>query len=265
MLNPNKKDIQDTLFPRSPENTFFLFGDIMLFTMKFFPRLFTPPYEWNEVLRQVFQLGYKSLFLVSISSFIIGLVMTIHLIPAMRIYGVEDMVPNMAAISIIREIGPVITALVCAGKIGSAIGAEIGSMKVTEQIDAMSISGVDAYQYLVVTRVLATTLCLPILIVYSCTVALAGSFMAANLEDQMSLPLFVSTAFEFMYFHDIIPSLIKSFFFGFAIGIIGCYYGFRTEKGAAGVGRSAHSSVVVSSIILFFIDMLVVEIAHLFY
>jgi phospholipid/cholesterol/gamma-HCH transport system permease protein len=267
MLKSAKKEtsLVKNIFINNTGNLLYHVGDIMLFSLQFFPKLITPPYEWSEVLKQIYKLGYKSLFLVGISSFIIGLVMTIHLIPSMRVYGVEDMIPNMAAISIIREIGPVITALVCAGKIGSAIGAEIGSMKVTEQIDAMSISGVDPYRYLVVTRVFATSLCLPLLIIYSCTIALAGAFLAENLEDQMSLSLFLTTAFKLMFFHDIIPTLVKSLFFGYTIGMVGCYYGFITEKGASGVGKSAHSSVVTSSIIIFFIDMLVVEIAHLFY
>lgn len=267
MSDPAKKGTLParSVFLTSLENILYQFGDLTRFTMKFFPKLVTPPYEWNEVFRQVLQLGYKSLFLVSVSSFIIGLVMTIHLIPAMRVYGVESMVPNMAAISIIREIGPVITALVCAGKIGSAVGAEIGSMKVTEQIDAMAISGVDPYRYLYVTRALATSLCLPLLIVYSCAMGLVGAFVAENLEDQMNLSLFISIGFDYLFFHDIIPTLVKSLFFGFTIGIVGCYYGSKTEKGASGVGRSAHAAVVTSSIIIFFLDMLVVEIAHLFY
>lgn len=247
------------------KNLFFDIGDMSVFTFRFFRLLFRPPFEIAEVMRQLYRLGYRSMFLVTVSSFIIGLVMTIHLIPAMRVYGVESMVPNMAAISIIREIGPVVTALVCSGKIGSAIGAEIGAMKVTEQIEAMNISGVDSYRYLVVTRVIATSVCLPILIIYSCAMGLVGAFVAENLQDEMTLRLFITVGFDFMYFHDIIPTLIKSFLFGFAIGIVGCYYGHKTQKGAMGVGKSAHTSVVTSSLIIFFIDMLVVEIAHLFY
>ncbi|HEY8399633.1 MAG TPA: ABC transporter permease [Cytophagaceae bacterium] len=253
------------IFSFSPGNILYKIGEISLFSFRFIPKLFTPPFEGYEIVRQIYIIGYKSLPLVTISSFIIGFVMTIHLIPAMRTFGVEDMVPNMSAISIIREIGPVITALVCAGKIGSAVGAEIGSMKVTEQIDAMSITGVDSYRYLVVTRVLATSISLPVLIIYACTIALTGGFVAEAIEDQMSFNLFIFKSFEFIYFHDIIPTLIKSVLFGFTIGIVGCYYGFKTEKGALGVGKSAHLSVVTSSIIIFFIDMLVVEIAHLFY
>jgi phospholipid/cholesterol/gamma-HCH transport system permease protein len=252
-------------FPESIRCFFEDIANISLFSWKFFRLAFKRPYEINEILKQMFQIGYKSLFLVTISSFIIGYVMTMHTIPVLRRYGAEAMVPNMTAIAIIREIGPVITGLVCAGKIGSAIGAEIGSMKVTEQINAMSISGVDPYHFLVVTRVIATSFSLPILIIYSSAVAMIGTYVVETSAIHMSVNLFISTAFSFFFFHDIIPTVIKSFLFGYAIGIIGCYYGYQTEKGAAGVGRSAHAAVVTSSLIIFFIDMLVVEIAHLFY
>jgi phospholipid/cholesterol/gamma-HCH transport system permease protein len=247
------------------KNAFFNIGDILVFTWKFFRLLFKPPFEFKEVIKQIFVLGYKSLVLVGVSSFIIGFVMTVHLIPAIRRYGAESMVPNMSVVSIIREIGPVITALVCSGKIGSAIGAELGSMKVTEQIDAMSISGVDPYHYLVVTRVLATSICVPLLSIYSGFIALCGAYLAEVIEERMTLDLFISSGFDFLFYHDIIPTIVKTFLFGFDIGIIGCYYGYNTVKGAAGVGESTHSSVVISSLIIFFIDLLVVEIAHMFY
>lgn len=187
------------------------------------------------------------------------------MIPVMRKYGVEAMVPNMAALSIVREIGPVLTSLVCAGKIGSSIGAEIGSMKVTDQIDAMYISGVDAYHFLVMTRVIATTICVPLLIIFGAAVGMVGAFIAENLQGKMSAPLFITSSFGFFYFHDVIPSVIKSILFGFIIGIVGCFYGFRTTKGAAGVGKASHASVVSSSLLIFFVDMLVVEVAQLFY
>lgn len=247
------------------KNSLFAIGDIGMFTWKFFPLMFRRPYEIGEIIRQMFFLGYRSLFLVGATSFIIGMVLTMHLIPATRQFGAEEMVPDMAAISIIREIGPVITALVCSGKLGSSIGAEIGSMKVTEQLDAMAVSGIDPYQYLVVTRVLATTICLPLLIIYSAAIALSGSFFIEHIEENMSFTHFINSAFDFFYFHDIIPTLIKAILFGFTIGIIGCYYGYRTTKGAAGVGKSSHHAVVTSSLIIFFIDFLVVEIAHQFY
>jgi phospholipid/cholesterol/gamma-HCH transport system permease protein len=253
------------ILPESLKYFFCDIADMSIFPWRFFKLVFKRPYEINEILKQMYQIGYKSLFLVTVSSFIIGYVMTMHTIPVLRRYGAEAMVPNMTAIAIIREIGPVITGLVCAGKIGSAIGAEIGSMKVTDQINAMSISGVDAYHYLVVTRVLATSFSLPILIVYSSVVALFGTFVVENSAIHMGMDLFISSAFSFFFFHDIIPTMIKSFLFGFAIGVVGCYYGYQTEKGAAGVGRSAHAAVVTSSLIIFFIDMLVVQIAHLLY
>lgn len=246
-------------------DSLFTIGDLGAFTGKFFSMMLKRPYEVEEIIWQMFILGYRSLFLVGAASFIIGMVMTMHLIPATRQFGAEEMVPDMAAISIIREIGPVITALVCSGKLGSSIGAEIGSMKVTEQLDAMAVSGIDPYHYLVVTRVLATTLCLPLLIIFSAAIALVGAFVAEHLEENMSFTHFITSAFDFFYYHDIIPSLIKAVLFGFTIGIVGCYYGYKTTKGASGVGKSSHNSVVTSSLIIFFIDFLVVEIAHLFY
>jgi phospholipid/cholesterol/gamma-HCH transport system permease protein len=253
------------ILPDSLKYFFCEVADMSIFFWKFFKTIVKRPYEFNEILKQMFQIGYKSLFLVSVSSFIIGYVMTMHTIPVLRRYGAEAMVPNMTAIAMIREICPVITALVCSGKIGSAIGAEIGSMKVTEQINAMSISGVDPYHFLVVTRVVATSLSLPLLIIYSSLVALLGTYIVENGAIHMSMSFFISSAFSYFFFHDIIPTVIKSFIFGFTIGIIGCYYGYKTEKGAAGVGSSAHAAVVTSSLIIFFIDMLVVEIAHVFY
>lgn len=234
------------------------------FAVKFFALVWKPPYEWSEWIRQMFSLGYKSLFLVCSAAFIIGLVMTIQLIPTMENYGAAQMVPNMVAISMIREIGPVLTALVVSGKVSSAIGAEIGSMKVTEQIDAMSISGVDPYHYLVITRVMATTFCLPVLIIIACGVAVFGSFIAVNLKMDMSVRMFISQSFDYMYYYDVTPSVIKSFVFGFVIGIVGCYYGYHAEKGTSGVGKAAHNSVVTASLLIFFVDLLSAEISQWF-
>jgi phospholipid/cholesterol/gamma-HCH transport system permease protein len=245
-------------------NYFFQFGKMTAFLMKFFALVWKPPYKFNELLWQMFYLGYKSLFLVGTAAFIIGLVMTIQLIPTMENYGAEQMVPNMVAISMIREIGPVVTALVVSGKVSSAIGAEIGSMKVTEQIDSMSISGVDPYHYLVITRVLATTITLPLLVIFAGGIAMIGSYVGVNLKMDMSTNMFISIAFDYVYFYDVTPSIIKSFVFGFVVGIVGCFYGYKAEKGTAGVGRAAHRSVVTSSLLFFFVDLVSAEISQWF-
>src|ERR1041384_6999049 len=130
-------------------------GETAKFAGRFFREVFMPPYEFKEVIRQSYEIGYRSLPLVGITAFIIGLVITLQSRPTLEEFGAESWLPAMVGISIIREIGPVIIALICAGKIGSSIGAELGSMKVTEQIDAMEVSGTNPLKYLVVTRVLA--------------------------------------------------------------------------------------------------------------
>jgi phospholipid/cholesterol/gamma-HCH transport system permease protein len=171
----------------------------------------------------------------------------------------------MISISIIREIGPVITALICAGKIGSRIGAELGSMRVTEQIDAMEVSGTNPFKYLVATRILATTLMLPLLVILADTIALYGTFLAVNIKGAVSFQLFFNQVFETLEYSDLLPSIVKSIFFGFAIGLIGCYMGFNSKKGTEGVGNSANSAVVISSLMIFIIDLVAVQIADLFY
>jgi phospholipid/cholesterol/gamma-HCH transport system permease protein len=189
-----------------------------------------------------------------------GLVLTMQLRPAMLDYGVESQIPAIVGIAIIREIGPVITALIFAGKIGSSIGAELGSMKVTEQIDAMEVSGTNPFKYLVVTRVLAATLMLPILVMLGDAISLYGSWLGVNIKSTTSLNLFWTQVVDTLSFTDVLPAYIKSYFFGFAVGIIGCYKGYNSKKGTEGVGMSANSAVVISSVLIFIIDLLAVQV-----
>jgi phospholipid/cholesterol/gamma-HCH transport system permease protein len=171
----------------------------------------------------------------------------------------------MVSIAIFREIGPVITALICAGRISSGIGAELGAMKVTEQIDAMEVSGTNPMKFVVTTRVLATTLTVPVLVIIADTLAMLGTYVAINLKENMSVPLFIELAFNSVDFIDVIPATIKSFFFGYFIGLIGCYKGYQTHLGTESVGMAANSAVVSASFAIFIIDLIAVEIAHLFY
>ncbi len=236
-------------------------GDIARFAARFFKQWFKPRYEIAEFIRQCFVIGYKSFPLVGLTAFIMGLVLTMQLRPSMEDYGVAFQLPAIVGIAIVREIGPVITALIFAGKIGSSIGAELGSMKVTEQIDAMEVSGTNPFKYLVVTRVLAATLMLPVLVLLGDAISLYGSWLGVNIRGNTSFHLFWTQVFDNLSFNDVIPAFVKSFFFGFAVGIIGCYKGYNSSKGTEGVGRSANSAVVVSSISIFIIDLLAVQIA----
>ena len=238
-------------------------GDIGRFIFRFFAEAFKPRYEFAELLRQCFYIGYKSLPLVAITAFIMGLVITIQSRPTLVEFGAEGWLPKMVSVSLVREIAPVITALICAGKIGSGIGAELGSMKVTEQIDAMEVSGTNPFKYLIATRVMATTFMIPILGILADAVSLYGGYLGTNIHGVVSWDLYWNQVFDTLTYGDIVPSITKTFFFGFAIGIIGCYKGYYSDKGTEGVGRSANAAVVISSLLVFIIDLLAVQITDL--
>lgn len=238
-------------------------GAIAKFTGRFFSMGVKPRYEIKEFLTQCYIIGYRSLPLIGLTGFIMGLVLTMQLRPSLVNYGVEAQLPVMVGIAIVREIGPVITALIFAGKIGSSIGAELGSMKVTEQIDAMEVSGTNPFKYLVATRVLAATLMLPILTVLGDAISMLGAYIGVNIRSVTSFHLFFTQIFNSLSFGDATPAVVKTFFFGFAVGIIGCYKGYNSSKGTRGVGSSANSAVVLSSVVIFIIDLLAVQLTDL--
>jgi phospholipid/cholesterol/gamma-HCH transport system permease protein len=247
------------------ERFFIEIGDFSYFTKRFFKEVFSRPFEFKELLKQCYNIGNKSLLLVSVTAFIIGLVITLQTRPTLQEFGAEAWMPSMVSISIIREIGPVIIALTFAGRIASGIGAELGSMRVTEQIDAMEVSGTNPFKYLVVTRVVAATLMLPILVIIGDAIALYGSYIVENLKGDVSFRLYFNKALNALAFTDVIPATIKTFFFGFAIGLVGCYKGFNCEKGTVGVGLAANTAVVFASMLLFILDFIAVFITDIFF
>lgn len=257
------KDIKNSVFLF--ERFFAETGSLALFAGKFFKELFKRPFEYKEFLKQCYQVGNRSLFLVGITGFIIGLVFTLQSRPKMMELGAVAWIPSMVSISIVKEIGPIITALICAGRIGSGIGAELGSMRVTEQIDAMEVSGTNPFKFLVVTRILSTTLMVPLLVVLSNGIALWGSYLIENIKGDVSLTLYFDEAFRGLNFSDVMPSTIKTFFFGFAIGLVGCYKGYHCKHGTAGVGLTANAAVVEASLLVFILDFIAVLITDLFY
>jgi phospholipid/cholesterol/gamma-HCH transport system permease protein len=240
-------------------------GNVVFFITRFFKEAFRPPFESKEFLRQCYTIGYKSLPLVAITGFIMGLVLTLQSRPTLAKFGAESWLPGMVALSLIREIAPVITALICAGKVSSGIGAELGSMKVTEQIDAMEVSAVNPYKYLVVTRILASTLMIPLLVIFADGIGIFGGFVGINIHSDFNLVNYSTKVLESLDFLDIVPATIKTFFFGFAIGMIGCYKGFTAANGTKSVGIAANSAVVLASLTIFIIDMLAVQITDLFF
>lgn len=246
------------------DNEFFReVGEISKFTARFFTEVIKPKQEWSEFINQCYWIGYKTLSLVSVTGFIMGLVLTIQSRPTLLEFGAASLLPAMVSVSLVREITPVITSLICAGKIGSGIGAELGSMRVTEQIDAMEVSGTNPFKYLVVTRVLASTLMVPVLSVLAIGISLFGGYLGANIRGDVSWTLYWFQAYDALSFSDLIPALVKTFFFGFAIGIVGCFKGYNSKKGTEGVGRSATTAVIVASLLVFVIDLIAVQITDL--
>ncbi len=238
-------------------------GEFTIFVSRFFKEVFNFPFEGAEFMRQTFFIGNRSFGLVITTGFIMGMVLTLQSRPTLEDFGAEAWLPQMVSISIIREIGPVITALICAGKVGSGIGAELGSMKVSEQIEAMEVSGSNPYKYLVVTRVLASSIMLPILVLCADFTGLIGSFLAANIDGDVSLILFVNQAMSSVRFSDVIPATIKSVVFGFFIGVIGCYKGFNASRGTESVGTASNEAVISASLMVFIIDVIAVQLTNL--
>lgn len=250
-----KKDIA-TLF-------FSDLGNMALFVARTTKEMFSRDFEFKEFLRQCFEIGNKSLPLIAITGAIMGVVLTIQSRPAMAEFGAVTMLPGMVALSIIREIGPVITALILAGKIGSGMGAELGSMKVTEQIDAMEVSATNPIRYLVVTRVLAVTLMLPLLVLFADAFGIFGSWIGVNIKGDVKMILFISQAFKSIDFMDFFPALIKTYFFGAVIGFVGCYKGYNAGRGTESVGIAANSAVVISSLLVIVVDLIAVQITDM--
>jgi phospholipid/cholesterol/gamma-HCH transport system permease protein len=238
-------------------------GQISRFAGRFFSHGLKPKFEIKELLAQCYVIGYKSFPLVGLTGFIMGLVLTMQLRPSLVTYGVQSELPVMVGIAIVREIGPIITALIFAGKIASSIGAELGSMKVTEQIDSMEVSGTNPFKYLVATRVIATSLMLPLLTLLADAIALFGAYIGVNIKSVTNIKFFFIQVFGSLSYSDVVPAVIKTVFFGFAVGLIGCYKGFNSTKGTQGVGRSANSAVVLSSVLIFVLDLLTVQLTNL--
>ena len=239
--------------------------ELFKFIAQFFKEVFSPPYEFQETIRQCYMVGYKSLALISATAFITGMVFTDHSRPPLADFGAVSWLPSFTGIAIVKALAPLITSLICAGKVGSRMGAELGSMKVTEQIDAMEVSAVNPFKFLVVTRVLATTFMVPLLVIYSGMIGLLGSFIDVYSKDQTSFSIFFYDAFSKIGYAEITSTIIRSIVFGFTIGVIGCYKGFTTTKGTEGVGRAANSSVVLIMLLIFLEEIFLVKFFNPFY
>lgn len=241
------------------------FGGIAEFCVRLLKAALRPPYEFKELLRQMDEVGAKSLPLVALAGAAIGVVLSLHLRDSMAQFGAKSMLPELIILSLIKESGPIITALVVSGRVGAGIGAELGSMKVTEQIDAIEASAVDPYNFLVATRVLACALMLPLLTIVADVCGIVTGWIANALAEPMSLTLFLNLGLKEASFSDLLPSTLKTVVFGLIIGVIGCFQGMRAKGGTAGVGRASTSAVVLASLFVILADVVLVRLIITFF
>ncbi len=241
-------------------NFFATITGLSVFNWEFMKQVLVPPYDIQEVKKHMIELGIKTFPIVSITGFIIGLVLALQSQPVFARFGASDYLPGTVALSVVRELGPVITALIFAGRVSSGIGAELGSMRVTEQIDAMEVTAVNPFKFLVVTRVIATTLILPLLTVYVIFLAVFGGYFGVILTQSMTFEYYQNSVIDAIQYGDLIPGIVKTFVFGYIVGLVGSYKGFTTEGGTEGVGRASTTSVVLSSLLILLIDTVLVKI-----
>lgn len=237
---------------------------VYLFILRFFKEAFVPPYELKEVVRQCYEVGVRSFTLITVTGFIVGLIFTKQSRPSLLTFGATSWLPSLVSIAILRALAPLVTALIASGKVGSSIGAELGSMRVTEQIDAMEVSGTQPFKFLVCTRVIATTLTIPILATYTAFIGLLGGYLNVATNEGTSYTTFMSEAFKPLGFIDFTAAIIKSAVFGFTIGIVGCYQGFNSTKGTEGVGKAANGAVVIAMFLVFIEEIIIVQIVNNF-
>ncbi|MVN89716.1 MlaE family ABC transporter permease [Mucilaginibacter aquatilis] len=238
--------------------------DVFRFIFRFFKEVFAPPYEFRELIKQCWEVGVRSLLLITVTGFIVGLIFTKQSRPSLLQFGATSWIPSLVSIAIMRALAPLVTALISAGRVGSSIGAELGSMRVTEQIDAMEVSGTHPFKYLVCMRTLATTIAIPLLSVYNGLIAMLGGYLNVYVNEGTSFTTYVQQFFQPLGYIDFFSSLAKATIFGFTIGIVGSYKGWNSSSGTAGVGKAANSAVVTAMFLVFIEEVIIVQITGWF-
>jgi phospholipid/cholesterol/gamma-HCH transport system permease protein len=241
------------------------FGDLAAFLARVVRAMFARPFELDEFLRQLDSVGAKSLPLVALAGAATGVVLSMQTLESLSRFGAKSMLPAVIIFSLIKETGPTITGLVVSGRVGAGIGAELGSMKVTEQIDAMEASAVDPHKFLAGTRILACIVALPLLTMAADFFGIMAGWLATTIADPVSLRFFMNRGLAGASFNDLLPPTLKTAVFGFIIGLVASYQGMRTTGGTEGVGRSATSAVLLSSLFIILADVLLVRLIIVFF
>ena len=236
-------------------------GELASFMGQFFGQFWKPPYELKETLKQMDEVGARSFLLVSVTGLAIGIVMAMQSRGTLAAFGAEAYLPNMLTLTVVKEIGPVFTSLVLAGRLGAGIGAQIGSMRVTEQIDALEVAALKPFHYLVITRVVACVVVFPILTVWADAIALLGGYFESVVATGMDYRVFFTNAFSTIRFADLFMDTMKTSIFGFIVAMVSCYLGYNVRGGTREVGQAAMRAVVVSSLLILLADVIVVRVS----
>jgi len=241
-------------FGRKIISFLYLFGGLTKLAVQTFYFAFTPPFQKYRVLEQARKTGFDSLPIVTLVSLFIGFIFALQTAYFMQRIGSEMYIASLVAVTVVRELGPVITALVVAGRVGASITAELGSMQVTEQIDALETLATNPIKYLVVPRFLALTLMLPLLTLYSDIIGILGSYFICVYKLGISSRMYMHVTFDALLYKDLFTGLLKSVFFGMIIAFVSCFQGFSVEGGAEGVGQATTRSVVTTFILIIVAD-----------
>ncbi|WP_310397735.1 ABC transporter permease, partial [Hymenobacter sp.] len=221
------------------------------------------PVRIEPVIAEMMEIGVRAIPICALLLFTVGLMLAIQGLHTLETFGAETKLVPLVALSITREFAPLIVGILVAGRSGSALAARIGTMQVSQEIDALRVIGVNPVRYLVAPSLVAMLIMLPVLTVLADGIGLFASYVGINTQGVTTMALFVNNVLGNLTFGDVLPAFIKTFFFGFAIGLIGCYKGYYADKGTEGVGQAANSAVVVSSLVVFILDLLAVQITGL--
>ena len=234
-------------------------GDVSIFGLRALREAFRPPFEFGEILRHVYEFGWRSAPLIATSGFAVGVVLSMHTRASLERFGAEAMIPAGLAVALIKETGPLVCGLLMSGRVGAGIGAELGAMKVTEQIDALEAVAVDSFKFLAVTRILACIIAMPLLTTIMDFSGIIGGYLAEATISGMSWDLYFRRAFSFIDFQTFIPATLKTAVFGMIIGTVASYLGFTTTRGTEGVGQASTRSVVLASMLIIVSNVVLVK------
>jgi len=241
-------------------NVFELAGKVSLFGLRAAIDSFRRPFEGGQIVRQLGEIGSRSLPLVIASGFALGAVMALHTRSTLVRFGATSIIPGVQALAFFLEIGPLVTGLLVAGRVGSGIGAVLADMRATEQIDGIESLSIDSFKFLVVPRIIACTLALPLLTLFMDFSGLAGGFFSEFATSRLSLQLYIYRAFSNFQWANFWPPTLKTCVFGFTIGTISSFFGYTTNEGAQGVGKAATTSVVASSLMIILLDVFLIKL-----